>query len=148
MITALALWTIAGLLWQSLAVWILTNSVLDLPIGKWYVLAGSYCLAWTIGFSVGFLSPGGMGVRELVFVTTLKFALPAHIVAKHENPELFAAFLGFLAVLLRLWAIAGELTMAGIAYLSDYKGAKNHPDAPGRVSTSTNPEGMIAAMKS
>ena len=62
---AVLLWNIVGLLWQSLAIWILTNSVLHLPIGKWYVLAGAYCLAWTMGFSVGFLTPGGMGVPSL-----------------------------------------------------------------------------------
>ncbi len=113
------LWTVVGLLWQSLAVWLLTRSTLHLPIGKWYVLAGAYCLAWTIGFSVGFLSPGGMGVREMVFITTMQFLLPQGWVARNlhlDDRVVFVAFLGFLGVLLRLWAIAGELTFATITY--------------------------------
>ncbi len=118
------LWNILGLLWQSMAVWVLTYSVLGLPLDKWYVLAGAYCLAWTVGFSVGFLSPGGMGVREAVFITTMQFILSQSWVATHlhfNTPEMFKVFLGFLGALLRLWAICGELLMAGSAYLCDYR---------------------------
>ena len=130
------LWTVLGLLWQSLAVWLLTRSTLHLPLGKWYVLAGAYCLAWTIGFSVGFLSPGGMGVREMVFITTMQFLLPQGWVARNlhlDDRVVFVAFLGFLGVLLRLWAIAGELTFATVTYIADHRGAKGLADAPGRV---------------
>ncbi|HEX2972085.1 MAG TPA: lysylphosphatidylglycerol synthase transmembrane domain-containing protein [Tepidisphaeraceae bacterium] len=131
---ALLGWNILGLLWQSLAIWVLTYSVLGLPIGKWYVVAGVYCLAWTMGFSVGFLSPGGIGVRELVFVTMLRFMLPAQWVSQHfADPSLLPALAGFLGVLLRLWAMGGELLMAGVAYVADYRGAQGRPDAPGRV---------------
>ncbi len=131
--TKIAVWNIIGLLWQSLAVWLLTSSVLGLPFGKWYVLAGAYCLAWTIGFSVGFLSPGGIGVRELVFITTLRVILPPEWVAQHlaARQSDLDAFLGFLGVLLRLWAIAGELIMAGFTWTMDRKGARGDPDAPG-----------------
>lgn len=132
-LTVVALWNILGLLWQALAIWILTYSVLELPIGKWYVLAGSYCLAWTIGFSVGFLAPGGIGIREAVFITTIQFALPPEWVEAHfVDPALMPAFLGFIAVLLRLWAICGELLMASLAIAFDYRGFRNRPDAPGR----------------
>jgi glycosyltransferase 2 family protein len=111
-------WNIIGLIWQSFAVWILTYSVLGLPISAWYILAGSYCLAWTVGFSAGFLSPAGMGIREFVFITTLQFLLPLNLVQPEiRNAELLPAFLGFLGILLRLWAIAGELMMAGAAVL-------------------------------
>mgnify|MGYP000073681286 CR=1 FL=1 len=136
-LTVVALWNILGLFWQALAIWILTYSVLELPIGKWYVLAGSYCLAWTIGFSVGFLAPGGIGIREAVFITTLRFALPPEWVQSHfADPNLMPAFLGFVAVLLRLWAMSGELIMAGLAIALDYRGFRNRPDAPGRVAVS------------
>ena len=133
-LTAVLIWTIFGLLWQSLAIWLLTRSTLHLPIEKWYVLAGAYCLAWTVGFSVGFLSPGGIGVREAVFIATMQFVLPRSWVEAnlHFAPEHYRAFLGFLGVLLRLWAIAGELTMAGVTFLADYRGALNRADAPGR----------------
>jgi glycosyltransferase 2 family protein len=142
-------WTIIGLLWQSLAVWLLTRSTLHLPIGKWYVLAGSYCLAWTIGFSVGFLSPGGMGVREMVFITTMQFLLPQQWVARNlslTDHTVFLAFLGFLGVLLRLWAITGELTMAAITYFADYRGAMNHADSPGKptAAIAAPPAGSLA----
>jgi glycosyltransferase 2 family protein len=118
------LWNILGLLWQSLAIWVLTHSVLGLSLGKWYVLAGAYCLAWTIGFSVGFLSPGGMGVREAVFILMLRVLLPPewavqNLGAHLGNPTVYKAFLAFLGILLRLWAICGELVFAGIAYWSD-----------------------------
>jgi hypothetical protein len=114
------LWNILGLLWQSLAIWVLTYSTLQLPFQKWYVLAGAYCLAWTIGFSVGFLMPGGIGVREAVFVATLRFILPPNYVQGHfPDPTIIPALVGFLGVLLRLWAIAGELLMAGVTYLAD-----------------------------
>ncbi|MGE5609549.1 MAG: lysylphosphatidylglycerol synthase transmembrane domain-containing protein [Bacillota bacterium] len=133
-LAALLGWNVLGLLWESLAIWILTYSVLGLPIGKWYVLAGAYCLAWTMGFSVGFLSPGGIGVRELVFVTMLQFMLPVQWVHAHfPDRSVLLALAGFLGVLLRLWAMSGELLMAGIAYVADYRGAMGKADAPGRV---------------
>jgi glycosyltransferase 2 family protein len=123
-LSGVLLWNILGLLWQSLAIWLLTHSVLGLPIGKWYVLAGAYCLAWTIGFSVGFMSPGGMGVREAVFVLMLRFLLPQQWVTDHldahlADPNVYKAFLMFLGILLRLWAICGELVFASLAYFSD-----------------------------
>lgn len=132
----LVVWTILGLLWQSLAIWLLTSSTLHLPLGKWYVVAGAYCLAWTIGFSVGFMFPGGIGVREAVFIATLQLILDERWAAANlhfTDPARYLALLGFLGVLLRLWAMAGELTMASIAYAGDYRGALGHPDAPGRL---------------
>jgi hypothetical protein len=131
----LLLWAILGLLWQSLAIWLLTKKTLELPLARWWILAGAYCLAWTVGFSVGFLAPGGIGVREVVFITTLQFVLPADWVkAQHfSDPNVLRAFLGFLGILLRLWAIAGELLMAGLAFVSDYRGARGKPGAPGRI---------------
>lgn len=126
------LWNILGLLWQSVAIWLLTHSVLGLPISKWYVLAGAYCLAWTIGFSVGFMSPGGMGVREAVFILMLRFLLPQEWVVQHldahlANPTVYKAFLAFLGILLRLWAICGEMVFASLAYLSDRGRVKPEP---------------------
>ena len=120
-LAVVVLWNILGLLWQSLAIWILTYGALGLPIQKWYVLAGAYCLAWTMGFSVGFLMPGGIGVREAVFVATLQFTLPPRWVHAHfpSQADLMALTV-FLSVLLRLWTIAGELLMASVAYGMDW----------------------------
>jgi len=69
-------------------------------------------------------------VREIVFVAAMGIVLPAETRAELTNP---AALLGFLAVLLRLWATAGELIVAAIAYAADYRGALGRGDAPGRA---------------
>jgi uncharacterized membrane protein YbhN (UPF0104 family) len=138
-LTALACWTVIGLLWQSLAVWLITRDLLPLPIQKWWVLAGSYCLAWCAGF-LAFWAPGGVGVREFVFATAMQFALPPSV--RHnlpESPEAVSGVLIVLAVLLRLWTITGELIVAGVSYLADYRGALGQADAPGRQAIATSP---------
>ncbi len=130
MLAAIVGWNMLGLLWQAAALFILTYSVLGLSLDKWYVVAGAYCLAWTIGFTLGFLSPGGLGVREAVFITTMQVAFSPAWVAQHlslEDPALFRAFLGFLGVLLRLWAMAGELLMAGAALMADRRRPSPRP---------------------
>ena len=104
--------------WQGLALWVVTSDVLQLPIQKWWVVAGAYCLAWTAGF-VAIWAPGGLGVRELVFVLVMRVALPESAIASLDDPQAWTAFLAFLAVLLRLWATAGELVVAGGALLAD-----------------------------
>jgi hypothetical protein len=131
-LTLLAVWAIIGLLWQSLALWALTHGPLHLPIQKWWVVAGSYCLAWCAGF-LAFWAPGGLGVREFIFVTAMMFALPPRVQQEFHDPKVLYGFLAFLGILLRLWATAGELMLTGIAYLIDYRGALGRPDAPGRV---------------
>jgi len=131
-LTFLAAWSILGLLWQSLALWVLTHGPLYLPIQKWWVVAGSYCLAWCAGF-LAFWAPGGLGVREFVFVTAMTFALPPAVQQRFSDPAVLYGFLAFLGILLRLWATAGELLLAGAAYAVDYRGALGRADAPGRV---------------
>ncbi len=134
-LTALAGWTILGLLWQSLAVWLITRNVLHLPIEKWWQLAGAYSLAWCAGF-LAFWAPGGVGVREFVFATAMQFALPPAVREKlPASPEAVSGILIVLAVLLRLWTIAGELIVAAVFYSWDFRGAKGDPNAPGRVLT-------------
>jgi len=129
---ALVCWTILGLLWQSFAVWLITHNLLALPIEKWWVLAGAYCLAWCAGF-LAFWAPGGVGVREFVFATAMQVALPpAARQALPASPEAVSGILIVLAVLLRLWTITGELIVAGLACLMDYRGAMDKPDAVGR----------------
>ncbi len=127
-------WNILGLLWQTAAVFVLTEHALDLKMQWWWVLAGAYSLAWCAGF-LAFWAPGGLGVRELVFVTAMSVALPNHVRQGFSaNPAALGVFLSFLSILLRLWATAGELILASIAYAVDYRGALGRPDAPGRVS--------------
>jgi hypothetical protein len=126
-------WVMIGLLWQSLAVWIITAPQLGLKIDWWWAVAGSYCLAWCAGFLM-ILSPGGLGVREVVFFWTMSSViqhlnLPSYVHEHFRTPEALNAYLIFLGFLLRLWTIVGELMVTVVAYLWDFRGAMNHPDA-------------------
>jgi hypothetical protein len=126
----LLLWAWVGLIWQSLAIWLVVSGPLGLQFTKWWVVAGAYSLAWCAGF-LAVWAPGGLGVRELVFVTAMEIALPAAVRHSFVDPKVLLGFLAFLSVLLRLWATIGELILAGIAYTADYRGALGRADAPG-----------------
>lgn len=128
----LLLWNVLGLMWQSLAIWLVVSRPLGLQFTKWWVVAGAYSLAWCAGF-LAFWAPGGIGVRELVFIAAMEVALPAPVKRSFADHAVELGFLAFLSVLLRLWATTGELTLAGLAYVADYRGALGRPDAPGRI---------------
>jgi hypothetical protein len=121
-LTGLLVWNMLGLVWQGLAIWLLVHEPLGLPIEKWWMVAGAYSLAWTAGF-LSVFSPGGLGVRELVFMAAMRIALPPRIVEQFGDKAVLAGLLAFLSVLLRLWATTGELILAAIAYALDWKGA-------------------------
>lgn len=127
-------WAMLGLLWQSMAIWIITYGPLKLEFTKWWVVGGAYCLAWCAGF-LAFWAPGGLGVRELVFVAAMQVALPSPVRKQFSDPKALAGFLAFLSVLLRLWATAGELILVGISSLVDRKGLMGRADAKGQVRT-------------
>jgi hypothetical protein len=132
-LAGILLWNILGLLWQSAAIFVLTQHALKLKIDWWWALAGPYSLAWCAGF-LAFWAQGGLGVRELVFVAAMTVALPPDV--RHgfsSNPAALGVILSFISILLRLWATAGELVLASIAYALDFRGALGRPDAPGRV---------------
>jgi hypothetical protein len=63
----------------------------------------------------------------------MSFALPEGVRRAFGDEAVLHGFLAFLGILLRLWTIAGELILASVAYLADYRGALGRPDAPGRV---------------
>jgi hypothetical protein len=128
-------WAVLGLLVQSVAVWIVAGQTLELPITKWWIVAGAYCLAWCAGF-LAVWAPGGLGVREVVFMAAL-MAAPLPKFREHfaGQPEELAATIAFLSVLLRVWATLGELILASFTLIADYKGAIGRPDAPGRLET-------------
>lgn len=125
-------WSILGLLWQGLAIYVVVYELLGLAPAKWWVVTGAYCLAWSAGF-LAVWAPGGLGVREAVFIAAMSFAL-SHAVRADRlgDPETNRLFLIFLAVLLRIWATVGELILMAIAYALDPRGALGRPDAPGR----------------
>ena len=130
-LAALLTWALAGLIWQSLAIWVLTAGPLGLQFTKWWVVAGAYSLAWCAGF-LAVWAPGGLGVRELVFVTVMTFVVPPRV-REHflQDDNALLGFLAFLSVLLRLWVTFGELILSGFAYAMDAKGALGRADAPG-----------------
>jgi uncharacterized membrane protein YbhN (UPF0104 family) len=120
-LSALLGWAMLGLLWQSLAIWLVTHTALHLPLPKWWVVAGAYCLAWCAGF-LAFWAPGGLGVRELVFMAALSAGLPPAVRAHFTDPRVLPGFIAFLSVLLRLWATTGELMLAAAAAVADPRG--------------------------
>lgn len=119
----LLLWNVLGLTVQGLAIYLVVAELLQLPIAKWWVVTGAYCLAWCAGF-LAFWAPGGLGVREAVFIAAMSFAIP-HAVrsGQLQDPDQRYLFLIFLSVLLRIWATVGELLLTGVAYALDWKGA-------------------------
>ena len=129
----LLLWSVAGLLWQSLAIWVLVGGKLGLPIEKWWVVAGPYCLAWCAGFLMGFLTPGGLGVREWVFVTLLMVTLPDRVKGQYDTPQQLQAYLIFIGIVLRLAVTLGEVIVLSLSSALDLKGALGRSDAPGRL---------------
>lgn len=113
-------WNILGLGVMSLAIWLIVSGPLELPITKWWVVAGAYCLAWCAGF-IAVWAPGGLGVREVVFMTVVVIILPEGI-RQTMDPAGLKGFANLLAVVLRIWATAGELVVAMIAYAIDLPG--------------------------
>ena len=119
----LLLWNILGLLVQGLAIYLVVFELLDLKLAKWWVVTGAYCLAWCAGF-LAFWAPGGLGVREAVFIAAMNFAIPLAVRSgTRQDPQQRELFLIFLSVLLRIWATLGELILAAVAYAVDWKGA-------------------------
>ncbi|HEY2842890.1 MAG TPA: lysylphosphatidylglycerol synthase domain-containing protein, partial [Bryobacteraceae bacterium] len=110
-LTKLLGYMILGLVWQSLAVFLIAQPVLHLKIDWWWMVAAAYCLGWTAGF-LAFWAPGGIAVREIIFATAMTVVMdPAHRPAELSNPALFSATVIFLGFVLRLWTLAGELML-------------------------------------
>jgi hypothetical protein len=121
-LSRLLIWNIAGLLLQSVAVFLIVADPLQLHWDKWYVVTGAYSLAWCAGF-LAVLNPAGLGVREAVFVGIMLFALPKSVRDGFANKSVLKSFLIFLGALLRLWTIVGELILTSVAHAFDHRGA-------------------------
>ncbi len=151
-LVGLLFWNILGLLWQSMAIFLIVQQPLSLKWDWWWVVAGAYCLAWCAGF-LAFWAPGGLGVREIVFVGAMPLILPESVqhvflgadYSGGSYPPKLLALLGFLSVLLRLWATAGELLLAAAAYAMDFRGALGRADAPGRTGPAHSTGADVAA---
>lgn len=118
--TMLLGWTFIGLLWQSAGVYFVAAAPLQLQLAKWWVVAGAYSLAWVAGFLAVF-SSAGMGVREIVFGTVMLLIIPAPVRQEIGDTSTILATMYFIAFLLRLWTITGELLFAGVVTLADRK---------------------------
>ncbi len=134
----LLFWMMVGLIWQSIAVYLIVDPVLHFHRAWWWVVAGAYCLAWIAGF-LAIWAPGGIIVREWVFVVTMQAILPHQIRERFSDPAALAGLLVLLGFLLRLWTVLGELMFTAIALVWDFRGALNRPDAPGRVADVKTP---------
>lgn len=134
----LLLWNVLGLTVQGLAIYLVVAELLQLPLTKWWVVTGAYCLAWCAGF-LAFWAPGGLGVREAVFIAAMSFAIP-HAVrsGQLQDPEQRLLFLIFLSVLLRIWATVGELILTATAYLLDWRGATRPRGTPVVITQTTD----------
>jgi hypothetical protein len=116
-------WSLLGLGWQSVAIFLIVSTPLGLHWDKFYVVAGTYCLAWSAGF-ISVLNPGGLGVREGVFIAVMTIAMPPSVKAQfHNNDAALLGMFAFLSVVLRLWTVVGELILTSIAHAVDHRGA-------------------------
>lgn len=147
-LTFLLSWEVLGVLWQSLAIWLLIGKPLSAE-GAWMAVAGAWALGWAAGHLATW-APGGIGVREVVLVGCLAVLLPVSL--RDEMRETFGAastflttgfgdlialntsdlfqpsawqdvwwaFLFFLALLLRLATTAAEFLYASIATAFDW----------------------------
>jgi hypothetical protein len=138
-------WLILGLMWQSMAIWLLVEEPLQLQKTKWWVVAGAYALAWCAGF-LAVWAPGGIGVRELVFMAAMQVALPPAVKLRfHADPAALTGFLAFLSVLLRLWATAGELLFAAVTYAADWRGSPARFRAAREAARAAAPKSLLGA---
>ena len=127
----LFLWLTLGMIWQGAAVWLLVAPPLETS-GKFWLITGAWALAWAAGHLAPW-SPGGLGVREVVFVGVLSVLLPRELRESFAvnmpmtlwSPgywqDVWWAFLFFLALLLRIATTASEFLLAVAATLADWR---------------------------
>jgi hypothetical protein len=92
----IVVWLIQGLAFATLV-----RALAPLPLAGVPYVAAAWVAAYVIGF-LSLLTPSGLGVREGVIVLLLAAILPQPVAA-------------VIAILARLWTIAGEAIAAGLA---------------------------------
>jgi len=122
-LAATLLWKIAGMAFLSCAIWLIAGQALHLPLSQWWLIGGIYSIAWLAGFAA-FWAPGGIGVREAIFMWMLMLALPSHS-RNQFSPDSLLAFCGLLSLVLRVWTVVAEMSVALLAYALDLEGALN-----------------------
>ncbi len=130
----LFVWLSLGILWQSAAVWMLVGPPLQAS-GKLWIIAGAWSLGWAAGHLAPW-SPGGLGVREVVFVGVLSVLLPQSLRETFAvsmpftlwSPaswqDVWWAFLFFLSLLLRLATTASDFLLAVTTTIADWRGMR------------------------
>ncbi|MDE0684814.1 MAG: lysylphosphatidylglycerol synthase domain-containing protein [Candidatus Poribacteria bacterium] len=92
------------LLWGLLgtAFFLFIKSLCPISVSQLLVVTGIYAVAWSIGF-LSVITPSGLGVREGVLSLLLTTVLPP-------------ATATLVALLARLWTLAAELLLGGVAF--------------------------------
>lgn len=93
-------WLILGASFAALGQALLTT---PLTPGQLGLLVGSFAVAWNVGV-FAFFFPAGLGVREVALITLLTSAFPP-------------AWPAVLALIARVWILAGEALAFGVAML-------------------------------
>ena len=92
------------LLWGFLgaAFFLFIMSLFPVAVSQFFAVTGIYAFAWSIGF-LSVITPSGLGVREWVLSLLLTTVLPP-------------ATATLVALLARLWTLAAELLLGGVAF--------------------------------
>jgi uncharacterized membrane protein YbhN (UPF0104 family) len=94
-----------------MAFFLFVKSLAPVRWGQFPAMMGIYAAAWTVGF-LSMLAPGGLGIREGVLSLLLSAYLPP-------------ATATLVALLSRIWSLAGDLVLAGGAFCLRWK--ENNP---------------------
>ncbi len=98
----LLLWLLFGT-----AFFLFIKSLCAISVSQLLVVTGIYAVAWSIGF-LSIITPSGLGVREGVLSVLLTTVLPP-------------ATATLVALLARLWTVAAELLLGGVAFAMDFR---------------------------
>lgn len=112
---------VAQALLTGVAFYFLARALAPLPLSLMPFSAGVFALAWLIGF-VSFFAPGGLGVREGVLAYLL-------------SPIVTGPMAIIIAILARVWLMAGELLCVGFVFVVKDDGSiaeGTDPTAKGR----------------
>lgn len=90
-----------GWLAYGLAFFLLVDSIYDIPIVIAPAMVGAFASAYTIGF-VSLITPGGLGVREVVLASLLSLYIPL-------------AMATMISLMARIWFTIAEIICCGIA---------------------------------
>ena len=133
-------WLLAGIAFYLLTLAFVPN----LPITALPICMGVYAIAWDFGF-VTFITPSGLGFRELAVAVLFALALPA----------IPGGIVAIIAVLQRVVSTVAELLCVGTAYFGGGKQARAAllqiqqaaQPAPSRALAETSEESPISDNK-